>query len=64
MAVIIPLNRWNLPLVERQCEDLGLELEQDFEFMWTEGIDSGRGIVFQDVGIAALWALKYSHLDL
>ena len=64
MAVVIPLNRWNLPIVERQCEDLGLELEEDFDFMWTEGIDSGWGIIFQDVSMAALWALKYGNPDL
>lgn len=64
MAVVIPLNRWNLSLVERQCEDLGLELEEDFDFMWTEGIDSGWGIVFQDISMAALWALKYGNPEL
>lgn len=62
--VVIPLNRWNLSLVESQCLDLGLELEEDFDFMWTEGIDSGWGIVFQDISMAALWALKYGNPEL
>lgn len=59
MAVTIVLNRWNLANIERNCESMGLEVGKDFDFVWTEGIDSGWTMVFYDDADAVMWQLKY-----
>jgi hypothetical protein len=63
MAATVVLSKRNLALVESQCESMGLFLGRDFDFVWTENIDSGWALIFYNDHDAVMWQLKYGNVN-
>jgi hypothetical protein len=59
MAATIAITRTKLADIQSQCENMGLEMGRDYDFVWTENIDSGWAMVIFDDSAAVIWQLKY-----